>query len=957
MSEARPILITVHGIRTFGAWQERLKSLVLAERPEFDVKSYRYGYFSVLAFLLPIFRWLAVRSFRQRLRQVIQDNPGSPITIVCHSFGTHIVTYALRGMKSAELPEIPALILSGSVLRSNFDWSRLHKTGKVRLIVNDCGTNDNILMLSQMLVLLTGMAGRVGFYGFTDAFLVNRFFAGGHSHYFSPVSGDPDSFMREWWLPVIARGQSPAVSMAAPEGGALRGVLYAFMRVADPVKGGLYLALIAAVVFIGYVQPRRAAAQEQGRREYQAAAAQVGSDRLVPDAVASLARLISNGTFASPADQARAIEVARIGFQRMRPANDILDNIPVGTFFRWSGAIYLMGGRLARLDVPPPIAQFHDAGTGRSFLVTERAIGGDTNERQVEFLVFDAKRTVLLMRASVTHDGKARNFGAVALKTNPDRVLVRFTINEIEGDDSTMEYVAFDLGPGTARTTGLRDVDLRFRSDCTGLAWFDDEDDESRKMITTASLDYLFRDTVPSQREKRNQDIESSYSGAFPQTCGTTLEAAGIPSVQFPRSIPENQLLAVSATPSAANQADDDTCAVEKVWGVGARAVKDPASLDFSAMVMIGNTLSLEQATSDISDSVCGTSFESAGGRRFFTTIIALGQWIGGRVICEMPDERKLGRCGIYAYSSEGGGGAWRSSAGDYVVLASAKTETSPGGFSLIALASGRSIEPDSIPDGQVFGAALDSNRQVLMVVSEVEGLQGAAELSAYRVDGESVKLTGKRVFEAAYDGALVQDPDVGRDGQGRPALYLKDGLFIVSMIPGALIALDVPDPPGWFGRLVSVISSRLSAGTTLAEATIRTAWSVPQLDLGPATVAELIEGAGGRILVARIGGSFRLYSALDGQALTPRIDAAALNPTCTNKLLSSRVDADDGLTLTFDGCSVSRPAPPSVDKVKTLAEGPQAFFKIEPAETMTLLQPVGQPKPEKATRTDPGPR
>jgi hypothetical protein len=277
MSVGRPILITVHGTRTFGAWQDRLGSLVRAENPNFDVQSYRYGYFSVLAFLIPVFRWLAVRSFRQRLREVIEDNPGSPITIVCHSFGTHIVAYALRGMTADELPQIPALILSGSVLRSNFEWHRLHGTGKVHRVINDCGINDNILMLSQMLVLLTGMAGRVGFYGFSSAFLVNRFFAGGHGHYFRPVSDDPDSFMREWWLPIIAREQAPRPSSTVPEGGPLRGILYAFMRVADPVKGGLYLALIAVVVFIGNVQPRRAAALEQGRREYQAAAAQVGS--------------------------------------------------------------------------------------------------------------------------------------------------------------------------------------------------------------------------------------------------------------------------------------------------------------------------------------------------------------------------------------------------------------------------------------------------------------------------------------------------------------------------------------------------------------------------------------------------------------------------------------------------------------------------------------------------------
>ena len=79
ISAGRPILITFHGIRTFGAWQARLQRLVRRANPDIDIKSYRHGYFSVIAFLIPIFRSLAVRSFRNRLRDIIRENPGSPI--------------------------------------------------------------------------------------------------------------------------------------------------------------------------------------------------------------------------------------------------------------------------------------------------------------------------------------------------------------------------------------------------------------------------------------------------------------------------------------------------------------------------------------------------------------------------------------------------------------------------------------------------------------------------------------------------------------------------------------------------------------------------------------------------------------------------------------------------------------------------------------------------------------
>jgi hypothetical protein len=196
MPDPRPVLITVHGIRTFGQWQDRLKKLVTAANPNIEVKEYGYGYFSVVAFLIPVVRWLAVIGFRRRLKLLLKTHPGAPVSIVAHSFGTHIVARALQSMKPAELPEIPVVILAGSVLKSDFDWTALLNSGKLKRVINDCGIDDNILLLSQMCVLLTGMAGRVGFYGFSDDQVMNRYFAGGHSHYFQPAGADLDSFMR-----------------------------------------------------------------------------------------------------------------------------------------------------------------------------------------------------------------------------------------------------------------------------------------------------------------------------------------------------------------------------------------------------------------------------------------------------------------------------------------------------------------------------------------------------------------------------------------------------------------------------------------------------------------------------------------------------------------------------------------------------------------------------------------
>jgi hypothetical protein len=130
--------------------------------------------------------------------------------IVAHSFGTHLAAFALRGIPSDKLPNVQCIILAGSVLKSDFDWSPLFRSGRVKQVVNDCGSGDWVLALSQIGVPFTGMAGCIGFFGFDGSTLINRVFPGGHSHYFGRTADDPAPFMRKHWLPLLL-GQSPSL--------------------------------------------------------------------------------------------------------------------------------------------------------------------------------------------------------------------------------------------------------------------------------------------------------------------------------------------------------------------------------------------------------------------------------------------------------------------------------------------------------------------------------------------------------------------------------------------------------------------------------------------------------------------------------------------------------------------------------------------------------------------------
>ena len=117
------IVLTVHGIRTFGHWQERLE--MLTNKDEVKFVHYSYGYLSLLAFLIPISRWFVTRRFRRYLLALSRETPFKRLDIVAHSFGSHLVAWGLKGIARQERPKIHTIIFSGSVLKSTFSWQEL----------------------------------------------------------------------------------------------------------------------------------------------------------------------------------------------------------------------------------------------------------------------------------------------------------------------------------------------------------------------------------------------------------------------------------------------------------------------------------------------------------------------------------------------------------------------------------------------------------------------------------------------------------------------------------------------------------------------------------------------------------------------------------------------------------------------------------------------------------------
>ena len=245
------LVITVHGIRTFGQWQERLGSLLKQAAPHrVAVENYHYGYFSTIAFLIPVLRWLATRRFRRELLRIAHHYSGRDISIVAHSFGTHLVGYGLRSIPKSERPRIDNVILAGSVLRTDFPWGGLLGDGSVKRVINDCGIEDSVLLLSEILVLLTGMAGRLGFTGMTGNGLINRYFRGGHSHYFLRSGKPNDNFMALYWVPVLVQDKRPVWVDERVNKESLQGSIITLLYLANPIKFVAYFSTVIALFFL-----------------------------------------------------------------------------------------------------------------------------------------------------------------------------------------------------------------------------------------------------------------------------------------------------------------------------------------------------------------------------------------------------------------------------------------------------------------------------------------------------------------------------------------------------------------------------------------------------------------------------------------------------------------------------------------------------------------------------------
>lgn len=156
--------VVIHGMNTRGSWQEdlvwRLSNLY---RYSIPVYVYEYGLVRIgvtLGFLQRLKVKKLVKQLRNISRIADHQNPGRRPDVIAHSFGTWLISHALK-----EHPElrIGRLILLGSIVRPDFDWKKLLDNEQVEGILNHTAGKDIPVKISQLFIPDSGPGGEVGF--------------------------------------------------------------------------------------------------------------------------------------------------------------------------------------------------------------------------------------------------------------------------------------------------------------------------------------------------------------------------------------------------------------------------------------------------------------------------------------------------------------------------------------------------------------------------------------------------------------------------------------------------------------------------------------------------------------------------------------------------------------------------------------------------------------------------
>ena len=192
MNRNRRLIISLHGIRTKGDWQEKLETIL--KPTDFIHKPFKFGYYDIFRFINPYSNRKMVEQFYTFYYEAIKETDDRP-SIVAHSFGTFIAAHCLLKRPDIKFDKI---VFCGSILSKNFDWSTLIARNQVNQVRNEYSRLDIWARFVKKFIKATGSSGYSGSSYRRPNFFEERFDYD-HSDYFS------GNHMKEFWLPFLSQ--------------------------------------------------------------------------------------------------------------------------------------------------------------------------------------------------------------------------------------------------------------------------------------------------------------------------------------------------------------------------------------------------------------------------------------------------------------------------------------------------------------------------------------------------------------------------------------------------------------------------------------------------------------------------------------------------------------------------------------------------------------------------------
>ncbi len=172
LNEREGIIVSIHGLLSRAEWNKEIAPVASAEG--WIVAPYIYDTNKPDLLFSGSKRNKVVDDFRVWIYDLSKRYEHN-ISIIAHSFGTYIIGAYLEGFEEEEFPPVSfdSIILTGSILNSNFDWEK-YRGRSVGRIYNNIAPNDEFVKYMpknawKKIIGMSPLFGQAGVDGFTQS--------------------------------------------------------------------------------------------------------------------------------------------------------------------------------------------------------------------------------------------------------------------------------------------------------------------------------------------------------------------------------------------------------------------------------------------------------------------------------------------------------------------------------------------------------------------------------------------------------------------------------------------------------------------------------------------------------------------------------------------------------------------------------------------------------------------